>query len=257
MTDSEKRVVIVVLIIMAIHLICGVGVWKYSAQHGAGNVWSRTVLQPSDSTRHQSSKKTQQTVAQRFGVTAQDWRLVVVNRNHMMSEMNPQLMVLNDRCSVDSRIADQLSQFLAAAQAVNSKAHLISCYRSVEYQEQLFASYVNDELVTHPGWSREQAQVQVETYSQPAGASEHQTGLAVDLCTEDDMNVQDPSIARAIQELAPRYGFILRFPQNKEETTGVHYEDWHFRYVGVEMAQYITNKGWSLEEFVSRFNEPV
>lgn len=203
------------------------------------------------------SSKTKQTIAEKFGVTADDWRLVLVNREHPREEMNPQLTELNNRCSIDSRVADELSEFLHAAQKVDSSAHFISCYRSVAYQTQLFEGYVNDELAAHPDWNREQAETQVKTYSQPAGQSEHQTGLAVDLSTAEDINVQDPALAQRIQSLAPQYGFILRFLRGKEQSTGVDYEDWHFRYVGQGIAQYITAKGWTLEEFLDHLNDPV
>lgn len=116
---------------------------------------------------------------------------------------------------------------------------------------------MNDELAAHPDWNREQAETQVKTYSQPAGQSEHQTGLAVDLSTAEDINVQDPALAQRIQSLAPQYGFILRFLRGKEQSTGVDYEDWHFRYVGRGIAQYITAKGWTLEEFLDHLNDPV
>lgn len=95
----------------------------------------------------------------------------------------------------------------------------------------------------------------VKTYSQPAGSSEHQTGLAVDLSAFEELNVQDPEIAQKIQELAPEYGFILRFPRGQEDSTGVHYEDWHYRYVGPGIARFITDKGWTLEEFTARLGE--
>ncbi|MFC0265163.1 M15 family metallopeptidase [Alloscardovia macacae] len=197
------------------------------------------------------------TLGEQLGLTASDWRLVLVNREHITPEMNPQVTVINNRCSVDSRIAADLDAFLAAAQQVAPAAHLISCYRSVAYQTNLFEMYVQQELEAHPGWTRDQAETQVKTYSQPAGASEHQTGLAVDLSTIEHLNEQPEATARAIQSLAPQYGFILRFPQGKVESTGVEYEDWHFRFVGHEAAQYITQNGLSLEEFLDRLEKKM
>ncbi|TCD54569.1 D-alanyl-D-alanine carboxypeptidase family protein [Alloscardovia theropitheci] len=196
-----------------------------------------------------------QTIAQKFGITSDDWRLVLVNRTHTRPEMNPALAQIDSRCAVDSRIASDLEQFLAHAQRIDRNVHYISCYRSVEYQHEVFERYVNDEMSAHPDWSREQAETQVKTYSQPAGASEHQTGLAVDLSSQEELNAQNPDLARKIQEIAPQYGFILRFPQGGEKSTGVGYEDWHYRYVGPDIARYITDRGWTLEEFIKHIDD--
>ncbi|NWO77103.1 D-alanyl-D-alanine carboxypeptidase family protein, partial [Escherichia coli] len=75
---------------------------------------------------------------------------------------------------------------------------------------------------------------------QPAGASEHQTGLAMDMSTVNYLNQSDADVVEKVTAIAPEYGFVLRFPKGKMESTGVDYEDWHFRYVGKESAKYMT-----------------
>ena len=83
------------------------------------------------------------------------------------------------------------------------------------------------------------------------GASEHQTGLALDLGVIE--NDQNKNITRDeshwLSENATEYGFILRFPEGKEQITGIGYEPWHFRFVGDELADYLFRKGITLEEF--------
>ena len=95
----------------------------------------------------------------------------------------------------------------------------------------------------------------VKTYSQPAGASEHQTGLAIDMSTVDALNQSDTTVAKQVQALAPQYGFVLRFPKGKSSSTGVDYEDWHFRYVGKKSAEYMTKHNLTLEEYVALLEE--
>ena len=183
-----------------------------------------------------------------------DWNLVLVNRTHPKSEFNPTLRTVAD-IQVDQRIAEQTAQFLAAAQAISPAEHLISGYRSVTYQEQLYQKYIQAEMSGHGTVnaggvtiSHEQAVVNVQTYSQPPENSEHNTGLAIDLSDVDSLN--GSTIASKIAAIAPNYGFVLRFLEGKKAITGVGYEDWHFRYVGVENAKYMVAHHLTLEEYL-------
>ncbi|MFI3595257.1 D-alanyl-D-alanine carboxypeptidase family protein [Streptococcus uberis] len=187
-------------------------------------------------------------------VSIDDWDLVLVNRDHPKEEMNPELVDING-ISVDKRIADATAEFLAAAQAVNAQEHLISGYRSVAYQAELYQSYVSQEMANDPSLTQEAAETIVQTYSQPAGSSEHQTGLAIDMSTVDALNQSDVETVKQVTALAPKYGFILRFPDGKQESTGVGYEDWHFRYVGKKSAAYISKHQISLEEYIKLLKE--
>lgn len=176
-----------------------------------------------------------------------DWNLVLVNRDHPKEEMNPDVVEL-DGVWVDSRIADATAQFLAAAQAINPAEHLISGYRSVAYQETLYQQYVNQEIAANPALDQAAAEKIVQTYSQPATMSEHQTGLAVDLSDVDSLNAS--TTADKIAAIAPEYGFVLRFPHDGAKSTGVDYEDWHFRFVGIENAKYMTEHHLTLEDYL-------
>lgn len=187
-------------------------------------------------------------------VSSSDWELVLVNRDNITAEMNPDLTQI-DNIYVDSRIADNVRNFLAAAQAIDSSEHLISGYRSVAYQEELFNSYVSQEKAADPSLTQEAAEDLVKTYSQPVGASEHQTGLAIDMSTVNSLNESDAEVVAQVAAIAPEYGFVLRFPEGKSNSMGVDYEDWHFRYVGVESAKYMTENNLILEEYVALLKE--
>ncbi len=80
------------------------------------------------------------------------------------------------------------------------------------------------------------------------GTSEHQLGIAVDI-NADKERCENEDVYLWLAENAHKYGFILRYPQGKEDITGISYEPWHFRYVGVENAQIIYEKQICLEEY--------
>lgn len=185
-------------------------------------------------------------------VSTSDWELILVNRDNKKEELNPAVAEVEGTL-VDARITEVVSQFLTAARQISADEHLISGYRSVAYQEQLYEGYVQQEMAT--GLSREDAEKKVQTYSQPAGASEHQTGLAIDMSTVNSLNQSDPSVVAKVKELAVEYGFVLRFEENKTDSTGIGYEDWHYRYVGKESATYMTENQLSLEEYLDKLKE--
>ena len=113
-----------------------------------------------------------------------------------------------------------------------------SGYRSYWYQSDLYWSYVNRD-----------GQAEADTYSARPGHSEHQTGLAFDLNYAERW-FNDSAEARWIADNCADYGFILRYPQGKEDKTGYIYESWHVRYVGKELARKVTDSGLCLEEYL-------
>ena len=160
--------------------------------------------------------------------SSKDWNLVLVNRDNKLAELNPQLVDVEE-IKVDSRI---------------------SGYRSVEEQTELYNERVAQLEAT--GLSHEEAEAQAQAQVQVPGASEHQTGLAIDMSAP---NGQSEEVAQQIIALAPQYGFVLRYPEGKNAITGVDYENWHFRYVGVENAQYMVKHQLVLEEYIQKLKE--
>ncbi|MDO5689566.1 MAG: M15 family metallopeptidase [Tissierellia bacterium] len=120
---------------------------------------------------------------------------------------------------------------------------IISDYRTYDYQIQVYDSSVE-------GYGKEAAD---EMTALP-GHSEHQTGYAFDLFTNDDTTTindsfDDTAEAEWLANNSYKYGFILRYPRGKEDKTGYKYESWHFRYVGPELAKKIYESGLSVEEY--------
>ena len=122
----------------------------------------------------------------------------------------------------------------------NLKVIAMSTYRSYEYQVDLYNRYVKTD-------GKEAA----DTYSGRPGNSEHQTGLAVDVYNvkESYTNFEKTKEYTWMQDNAYKYGFILRFPKDKENETGYEFESWHYRYVGLEAAKYIKEHNISFEEY--------
>ena len=131
---------------------------------------------------------------------------------------------------------------------------ITSGYRSYEYQQILFNTYLGEEMAAHPGWTQAQCEAEVLTYSARPGESEHQTGLCMDLISIsnvelDESFAQNPAYAWLIEN-AHYFGFILRYPKDGTDSTGFSYEPWHYRFVGVKAATAIYKKGITLEEYL-------
>ncbi|MFS9042118.1 M15 family metallopeptidase [Streptococcus cristatus] len=182
-------------------------------------------------------------------VSVDDWELTLINRSHLQEESHPRLTQIDD-ILVDNRIAENTRQFLAAARAIAPGETLISGYRSRAEQTELYEEALA--LAEEEGLSRQEAEQEVQKRIQLPGASEHQTGLAIDMSEPEGQNDE---VANKIAEIAPKYGFILRYPEGKSDITGVDFENWHYRYVGVESAQYMQKHHLVLEEFLALLKE--
>ncbi len=126
---------------------------------------------------------------------------------------------------------------------------VMSAYRSYAYQNSLFNTYVNREM--QKGISRAEAEAIVVTYSCRAGTSEHQSGLCVDMHTLWSANVAfaKEDEAKWLAENCYKFGFVLRFPEDKVDITKITYEPWHFRYVGRYHAVKMNELEMCLEEY--------
>lgn len=119
----------------------------------------------------------------------------------------------------------------------------MSTYRSYNYQKKLYNKYVSID-----------GEKTADTYSARAGHSEHQTGLAVDVYNKilPYTSFEQTKEFTWMQNNAHKYGFILRYPKEKEKQTGYAYESWHYRYVGVKIATYIHKKNITYDEYYIR-----
>lgn len=134
--------------------------------------------------------------------------------------------------------------------------YVTSAYRSYAYQEILFNMYIDDEMES--GLSYDAAVEKVLTYSSEPGKSEHQTGLCVDFTTKSIGGVVDDVFETTeafawLKDNAWKYGFILRYPENKVAITGYSYESWHYRFVGLDISTVMYQTGLCYEEYLEIF----
>ena len=153
---------------------------------------------------------------------------------------------------------DQFSQMVKdCAKATGHNVVVRSAFRTHDDQEYLYANKV--QYFVNQGMSRADAEVKAATVVAIPGTSEHQTGLAVDLsdATYDKLNEQQENtpVQKWLMEHCWEYGFILRFPNGKTDVTGIIYEPWHYRYVGVELAMELKDSGLCLEEYFDMLTE--
>lgn len=184
--------------------------------------------------------------------------LVLVNREHELADSGVYeenlRSICNGRLQASDYLYEDLVDLLAAAKEAGHQYWIASAYRSRVRQQEL----VDEDVKRYREQGMSYAEALEKTYVQtmPAGYSEHETGLALDiLCSENvnmDISQADEPGNRWLAEHAHEYGFILRYPEDKEDITGIYYEPWHFRYVGKDVAAFLYEQGWTLEEFYER-----
>ena len=138
---------------------------------------------------------------------------------------------------LDSTCYNQFCKLSSAAAQEGLNIYLSSGFRSYDYQAQIYNNYCARD-----------GQAAADTYSARPGYSEHQTGLAIDVNQIDDSFIGTPE-AIWLENHCHEFGFILRYPQGKQDITGYQYESWHIRYVGTDLATQIHASGLTLEEY--------
>lgn len=187
------------------------------------------------------------------------WNLTLVNKwNEMEEGYVPDLVEVEEGQEVDARIADATKEMLADAKEAGVSPFICSAYRSVDRQEELFNNGVKKRI--NKGLGYYDAYIETATVVAVPGTSEHALGLAVDIVAVSNQNLdesqEETAEAKWLMENCHKYGFILRYPNGTTDITGIIYEPWHYRYVGVEAATEITELGITLEEYLEEHYEP-
>lgn len=180
--------------------------------------------------------------------------LVLVNKQHKLPDdwLSQITLVTShdpwgDEVLIEETTLKQFEKLQAALLDRGLDIYLDSVYRSVDDQIALW-DYFKDEY----------GEDYCKKYVAVPGYSEHHTGLAVDICitvdgeynNDNDVMLAQTDLFNEVHTLMPQFGFILRYPEGKEDITGYSYEPWHLRYVGPKVAQEITEKGLTLEEYL-------
>lgn len=143
--------------------------------------------------------------------------------------------------------AEALAAMMEACRAAGHRCVINTAYRDREYQQVLWDNRYSHYIAQ--GYSAEAAAELSARFVMPPGHSEHHTGLAVDITGTEEMYSW-------LEEHAPEFGFILRYPEDKTQWTGVSYEPWHFRYVGRELALEWKELDCTPEEYLYRLTDP-
>lgn len=179
----------------------------------------------------------------------EDWNLKVINKyNQVEDGFQPQLVKYDKNIQFDKRAMPYLKNMVdkMRREGINT-VWIQSAYRSYDKQKTLFNNKVEE--YKREGKSQEEAEELAQKLVQRAECSEHHLGLAVDFNYVNNA-FEDTKEFKWLEEHAQEYGFILRYPKDKEQITGVSYEPWHWRYVGKEHAKKIKEQGICLEEYV-------
>ncbi len=188
-----------------------------------------------------------------------EWNMVLVNAQNPLKEgfsVKLENVEGYENRQFDARAIDQLESMLKSAQDGGVQLYLVSAYRTPERQAALFEKKVAS--FEKEGFDRQEAEIQASQWVARPNTSEHNLGLAADLVSSnwysnnDDLTkeFEDTEHFKWLMENCAEYGFILRYPKDKQHITGVTYEPWHFRYVGEESAKIIMENNLTLEEYV-------
>jgi len=184
-------------------------------------------------------------------ITEPDINIVLVNKNYKLpNEYIPDdLTMISTMYSHENKYLrkeakETFENLSRDASTLGYKIVAVSAYRDYDYQDQLYNNYV-----------KEKGNDYADKCSARPGHSEHQTGLAVDVMgSNNDYDEFENSIEfEWMKNNAHKYGFILRYPENKTKITGFKYEPWHYRYVGTNIAKTIYEENITLEEYYDKY----
>lgn len=263
----QKYIRVTVFVLMMMWTILGVIgvctvaqlVWGKTLESKSGNVgktveWKSSAGEVKENPNEENqSKITQEQITCRQIYENNPDLLVLVNKEQELDvNYDSDLRrICGGRLEASAWMYQDLTELLRAAGDAGFHYWIASAYRSRQRQQELIDEDVQE--LMQQGWNYEDALMETYRETMPAGHSEHETGLALDiLCsgntTMDESQANEPANQWLVAHCAD-YGFILRYPKDKEDVTGIDYEPWHFRYVGREAAKYMEEHRMTLEEF--------
>lgn len=257
MTPVQRRLFIVSVVGLFVGIFLGHAMGRAAEEKRSEKKVTEAVAnvqQKADSELYAMEKKLFDLQEEIKGNTAEmPWNLVLVNSLHPMEDgYVPHLTELEPGYSVDTRIANATRKMLADAEEEGLHIDICSAYRSIERQKEVFGQSMKERV--KDGMDYWKAYEETTQNVALPGTSEHALGLALDLIsneyTELDEQQEGTPEAKWLAKNCHKYGFILRYPPQKTNITGIIYEPWHYRYVGEEHAAEIMKRGITLEEYL-------
>ena len=182
------------------------------------------------------------------------WNLILVNKWNLLPENhNPSLTQLKNGHAIDERAYPDLQNMMDDCRAAGLNPLICSSYRTMDKQKKLYKNKVGEYLAQ--GYSQEDGEAAAGEFVAVPGTSEHQLGLALDIVDVAnqvlDERQENTEVQKWLMKNSWKYGFILRYPTDKSDITGISYGPWHYRYVGKEAAKEIYEAGICLEEYLN------
>ena len=175
---------------------------------------------------------------------------LLVNPDHLMpDDYSPTVVSVGGNYKLESKAAAAWQDMQAAASRDGVPLWIISAYRTLERQTELYQEKVEE--YKNLGYNEGDAKIEAGKWVAVPGTSEHCLGYAADLCSLEE-NFENSDQFAWLQKHCAEYGFILRYPTDKTRKTGIIFEPWHYRYVGKEAAREIMEQGICLEEYLGR-----
>ncbi|WP_296626888.1 D-alanyl-D-alanine carboxypeptidase family protein [uncultured Negativibacillus sp.] len=202
-----------------------------------------------------SEEQDTQKLAEEFAQEKQEWYLLLANvDNPLPQDFTVETEVVQNSFEMDARVAQTMRNMIDAAAKDGVDLLVCSAYRSIEKQQTLFDEQV--QIYLNQGKSRQEAYDLTASAIAIPGTSEHHTGLAADIVTPThqtlDPEFADTEAGQWLQEHAWEYGFVLRYPEDKQDVTKIIYESWHYRFVGKTHAKLMKESGLCLEEYLQQ-----
>ena len=179
-----------------------------------------------------------------------NWPVAIIGINYPLPDgYTPKLAsaVTSSGIELDFRICQYYQQMYDAAKQAGCILTPYSGYHSYSLQESTYNRKVS--FYTGQGLSKEDAEAQANKKILPAGCSEHNAGMAIDIVSASS-DFENTKEYQWLVDNAQNYGFVLRYPADKEAITGVDFQPWHWRFVGVENAKKMKQSNQCLEEFL-------
>ena len=189
------------------------------------------------------------------GTSDLPWYLTLINSENPIDD-NYQITLtrLRNKQAIDSRCYPELQAMMDDCRAAGLSPIICSSYRTYDKQEELFEQQVQEFI--NQGYGKLDAQRKAAGAVARPGTSEHEIGLAIDIVDESNQRLnqyqENTAVQRWLMQNSWRYGFILRYPSDKTDITGIQYEPWHYRFVGKEAAKEIYENNWTLEEYLNQ-----
>lgn len=226
-----------------------------TAQDTASNTAADTTPSTESDTTADTTADTAPVGNEAFPNSADDgeWNLILVNPDNFLPEgFDPTLVDIGDGHYADYRIVDSLDRMMSDCRAAGLDPYICSSYRTYDKQVYLYQNKIDQYIAS--GYTEDMAEAYASMWVAVPGTSEHHTGLAFDIVASDyvvlDSSQASTEVQKWLMANCHNYGFILRYPEDKVNITGINYEPWHYRYVGVEAACYMAEKDICFEEYL-------